>query len=75
MHQHLIAGQAITREAVEAARVPGGGFLRDEGAIEVYVACVRCGDLVRSWVTPKMDVAPVRYCDYCEWVLDQEVIE
>lgn len=71
MHAHLVAGQALTREAIEAARVPGGGFLRDEGAFEVYVACNRCGDLVRSWVSPEMPKAPFRYCDYCEWWFEQ----
>ena len=69
--QYLVADQPLAREAIEAARVPGGGILRDEGALEVYVACARCGDLVRAWVTPKMDKSPTRYCDACEWWFEQ----
>lgn len=71
----LVYGQLITREAVQAARVPGGGFLRDEGALEVYVECARCGQWTRTWVTPHDETVPPMYCDYCEWLFDQEFVE
>ena len=65
----LVYGQPITKEAVQAARVPGGGFLRDEGAVEVYVKCNTpdCPAIVKTWITPKYDTCPPVYCEYCEW--------
>ena len=74
MSQHpcpLVAGQALTREAVQAARPPRGKLLRGDAAVEVYVACSRCGDFVRTWVTPKDGEAPTVYCNYCEWWFEQ----
>jgi hypothetical protein len=71
----LTHGQPITREAAREARVPGGGFLRDEGAVEVYVLCACCGEGTKTWITPRYSECPPVYCGYCDWLFDQEYAE
>ena len=62
----LTPSQALTREAVVAARPLEGRFLRDEGAFEVLVECACCRADVHTWVTPGMQEAPFVLCSFCE---------
>lgn len=62
----LAKGDALMREAITAARVPGGLTDRDTGAVEVYMICSSCGQsIIKTIITPKMAVCPDDYCYLC----------
>lgn len=64
MHNRvLVAGQAVTKEAVQAALV---AVLRERGVVKVRVACTVCGAETSTWIRPADEVVPAVWCYRCQ---------